>query len=176
MNTAIPKAILATRQLSPRFPVQTGEHLALKLRRCKLRDHRNQARVDDALIRRNESKPPHPGSRHNRPIGGIPQRPAECCDLSGNLHREGHHLKSRIGIDLAEELLKRDIASGTAFTKQNRDLDQGNCADRNGLMPPNSIPQNARLLPRKLFGRCKPANGYRGVEKKARIQIRAPLR
>jgi hypothetical protein len=139
-------------------------------------DNRNKARVDDALIRGDESKPPHAGSRHNRPVSGIPQRSAECCDLSGNLRREGHYLKSRIGIDLARKLIERDIASRTAFAKQNRDLKQSDCAERNGLMPANGIPQNAFLLPRKLFGRCEPANGYMRVEKKARIQRRAPLR
>lgn len=119
---------------------------------------------------------PRAGSRHDRPLGGIPQRSAECCDLSGNLHRTRHYLKSRMGIDLAKEPIERDIASGIGFAKQNRDLKQGDGADRNGLMPANSIPQNARLLTRKLFGRRKAPNDYMRVEKKARIQLRAPLR
>lgn len=95
---------------------------------------------------------PRAGSRHDRPLGGIPQRSAECCDLSGNLHRTRHYLKSRMGIDLAKEPIERDIASGIGFAKQNRDLKQGDGADRNGLMPANSIPQNARFAHAKAFG------------------------
>jgi hypothetical protein len=89
---------------------------------------------------------------------------AECGHLGGNFYCEGYYLKRGIGIELVEKLIDRGIAWGPAFAKQNRNLEERDCADADGLMPANGVPQNARLRPRKLFGRCKPANGYMRVQ------------
>jgi hypothetical protein len=142
----------------------------------RLRDDRHKARVNDPLVRRDEFKPQHARCTYNRPVGGIAKGSAECGDLGSNFHCEGYYLKRGIGIELVEKLIERGIASCPAFAKQNRDLEERDCADRDGLILANGIPQNAGLFPRKLFGRCKPANGYMCVEEQAGIQRRAPLR
>jgi hypothetical protein len=127
-------------------------------------NNRHKARVDDALIRRDQSQSPYTRCTHNRPIGRIPKRPTDCRDLCRHIHRERYYLKNRIRVELAKKVIERDLASGAAFAKQNRNLEQCDGADRNGLMPADSIPQNARLLPRKFPGRCQPANRYMCVE------------
>jgi hypothetical protein len=136
----------------------------LRGRGGRLRDDRHEARIDDPLVRRDEFELPHPRRTYNRPVGRISKGSAECGDLSGNFHCERYYLKRGIGIELVEKLIERRIASGRALAKQNRNLEERDCADRDGLMPANGIPQNAGLFPRKFFGRRKPANGYMGVE------------
>ena len=132
--------------------------------RQRLRNDRHKARVDNALIRRDERQPPHTRRTHNRPVSRIPQRSPDCCDLCCHIHRERYYLKNRIRVELVQKLIDRDLASGPAFAKQNRNLEQRDGADRNGLMPADSIPQNARLLSRKFLWRCQPANRYMCVE------------
>ena len=113
-----------------------------------LRNNRYKSRPDDPLIRRQESQSPHTGRRHNRPVGGIPQRRTNRGYLGGNFDSQRNNLKSRIGIEFVQQFIECDIASIPAFTEQNGDFQQRYRTDCNRLMPTARFPQDSRLLPR----------------------------
>ena len=82
----------------------------------RLRDHRNQIRVDDALIRSQEPEPSYTGRSHDRPVGGIAQRCAQRGDLRGHLQRKGNDLKSR-GFQITEKFARPHFTASGAAAK-----------------------------------------------------------
>jgi hypothetical protein len=128
--------------------------------------YRHKIRLDNPPVRRHETEPMYPRCSCDRAVGRV-SKTAEHRNFRGDFVRERENTKCRIRLHIGKELIEPGLKDEPAFALQNRNFEQAEGADRQGLRAPCCAVECPDLLAGKPLLIAQPANNHVSVEQEA---------